>query len=380
MRSNVRLVKTLAISLFVVAASVVTVGAASATPPTKGLQYVALGDSYSSGLGLGDDVAGSPDFCHRSRQNFPHRVAQTLDLQLTDVTCAGATTANVSSTPLKDGADSAPVQVGSLSAKTDVVTISIGGNDLGFVDAARSCVALGATGPLLLSKAANCRSLYVKGGTDELLQRLDGSVVSGLQKTFADIHRAAPNATVFVVGYPTLFPDSAHTPAGGCFDAKLAGDSLQSVHAVNILPFTDTDVAYLHSIEQALDDSTRAAAAKAGFTYISTLGASAAHSACAASDERYVNGVSFDRSKSGGVLLSDGSLHPDSAGAAFLAAAVEQPITKAFTPAVGHSAPTASPPRIPILLGALVVLVVAIAVAVVIVVVVRARRRRRSAH
>ncbi len=127
-------------------------------------------------------------------------------------------------------------------------------------------------------------------------------------------------------------------------NARLSGDSLQSIHAVNILPFTDTDIAYLHTIEQALDDTTRSAAESAGFTYVSTLDATALHSACAPSGERYINGVSIDRTRDGGVSLGAGSLHPDAAGAAFLATAVQGPIVEAFKPVVGSPAPTVAAP------------------------------------
>ena len=72
----------------------------SESPPaadasTHGLDYVALGDSFSSGLGLADPVDNSPSFCHRSTHNLPHLVAQTLGSTLTDATCSGAPTANI---------------------------------------------------------------------------------------------------------------------------------------------------------------------------------------------------------------------------------------------------------------------------------------------
>ncbi len=372
MHINGRRLGSLAIPLIVVALSVI---APAAIPPTHGLHYVALGDSYSSGLGLGDEVAGAPGFCHRSERNFPHRVAQALKLRLDDVTCAGATTTNVVSAPFVYGRASAPVQPRALSRQTDVVTISIGGNDLGFVDAAQSCVALGATGPLLTSTSTNCQSQYVANGTDQLLQRINVTVASRLKSTFATIRHDAPNATVFVVGYPTIFPDSIHTPVGGCFDAKLAGDSLQNARAENILPFTNTDVAYLHSLEQSLDDATRATAQAAGFTYVSTLAGSAAHSACATGGDRYINGVSVDRSKHGGVMLNAGSLHPNSAGAAFMATAVERAISAAFRSA-HHPAPTS--PTVPwgIIVAAVIAVVIAALIAVLIVALVRRRRAR----
>jgi lysophospholipase L1-like esterase len=314
--------------------SVAPVSAASA--PTHGLRYVALGDSYSAGQGLGNPAPGSPAFCNRSADNFPHLIARHLDLTLTDVTCGGATTQNVVATPLTYGAASTPVQLDALSRSTRVVTITIGGNDLGFADVLRSCISLGADGPLLLSRADSCEAEYVQDGTDTLLQQLNDTVLSGtngvggLTATFAQIRRAAPRAKVFVVGYPTIMPDAAHIPAGGCFSVKLSGTSIDDAFADNIFPFTAADTIYLNGIQKALDASERTAAAKAGFTYVSLLTATADHSACAAADERYVNAVSLSRDGSGSLQLSAGSLHPDAAGAQFLAETVETSIVKAF--------------------------------------------------
>lgn len=346
---------------------------------THGLEYVALGDSFSSGLGLPDPVSDSPSFYHRSTINFPHRVARTLGLTLKDATCAGATTSNVISSPLKYGKGSSPPQSGSLSSQTEVVTITIGGNDLGFVDATKSCVALGREGPLLLAKAPDCRSLFVRDGADELSQRIDSAVVhgtdaypSGLEKTFATIAKKAPHARVFVIGYPTIMPDPSHIPAGGCFNARLAGTDLADAHAVNIFPFTDTDTRYLNSIEQKLDAATGTAARAAGFTYISLLHSTAANSACAPVKERFLNGVSIDRSSSGSVVLRAGSLHPDDLGTAFLADTVAPEIAAAFPPKTSTAPTPAAFPLAPLWIGAAGVLVLSLALVVFL-----GRRRRR---
>ncbi|WP_185200766.1 SGNH/GDSL hydrolase family protein [Glaciihabitans sp. INWT7] len=380
MRYVLALILAVTVSLLVAAPAHGASLPAAEGQSTHGLEYVALGDSFSSGLGLPHPVSNSPSFCHRSTINFPHRVARALGLTLKDATCAGATTSNVISSPLKYGKGSSPPQSGSLNSQTDVVTITIGGNDLGFVDATKSCVALGREGPLLLAKAPNCRSLFVRDSADELSQRIDSAVMngtdaypSGLEKTFATIAKKAPHARVFVIGYPTIMPDPAHIPVGGCFNAKLTGTDLADAHAVDIFPFTDTDTSYLNSIEQKLDAATGTAARAAGFTYISLLRSTAANSACAPAKERFLNGVSIDRSASGSVVLRAGSLHPDDLGTAFLADAVAPKIAAAFPAKTTTPAGSPAFPWAPIWVSAAGVLVLCVGVIVFVV-----RRRRRS--
>ncbi|WP_216074289.1 hypothetical protein, partial [Acinetobacter baumannii] len=63
--------------------------AAVAAPPTEGLQYVALGDSYAAGYGILPSTGLPVPGCDQGQQNYPHQVAAALGLQLTDVTCTG---------------------------------------------------------------------------------------------------------------------------------------------------------------------------------------------------------------------------------------------------------------------------------------------------
>ena len=329
-------------------------GAATASV-TEGLDYVALGDSFAAGLGLPDETGKPVSGCAQSAKNYPHLVARALRLTLTDVTCTGAETVNVISNPQKTGNGTAPVQRDSLSAATRVVTITIGGNDLGFFTTTASCVALSANGPLLASAEENCRQKYVKAGMDTLAERIAGPVISGraatakdptpvargLTATFAAITAAAPNARVFVVGYPAIMPPQAETPQGGCFRAQIEGASLDSLRIENGFPFTDVDVQYLYSIEEALDAAMERAATQAGFTYIPVLPGSSAHSGCAVPKQSYINGISLRATKKFSVALSGGALHPNAAGSAFMAKLVTVQIAKAFT------ATTDSPPATP---------------------------------
>jgi hypothetical protein len=163
-------------------------------------------------------------------------------------------------------------------------------------------------------------------------------VAAGLAKAFATISAKAPNARVFVVGYPAIFPDKAHVPPSGCFRPVVDAETLTGVFPKNGFPFTDTDVAYLGGVQKELDSVTRTAAARAGFTYVSTLGDSEAHSGCATTDS-YIQGITLTGSTGlTSISLKPGALHPNTRGAAFLAAQATDAIKASFA-----STPTPTP-------------------------------------
>jgi lysophospholipase L1-like esterase len=329
-----------------VAGSVLTASTATAAPApgvpevTAGLEYVALGDSYSAGLGIAPPTGLPTPECAQSASNYPHQVAAAYGLELTDVTCSGADTADITTTSQYPA--SAP-QVSALSADTDIVTITIGGNDLGFADVARSCLAQSASGPLLFPTnegvfLPNCAAAYTAQG-DSLAARLAVEVAPALATTYAQIAAAAPNAEVFVVGYPRIFPGTL--PEGGCYTSPFS--------TANSYPFTDVDTAYLHSVEVKLDAAIQAAAAAAGFTYVPTFSTAGENSACAPVGTAYVNGVILSEA---GALSS---LHPNTLGVTFLTDSVSLAIDAAFPAVVVPVVPTVptapTAPTVPVASG-----------------------------
>lgn len=352
---------------------------------TDGLAYVALGDSYAAGYGItpvtGQPVAG----CSQADSDYPHLVAKALKLRLTDASCSGAVTANLISTPQNTGQGTARPQSEALGRDTRVVTITIGGNDAGFFSTAMSCVALTATGPILSKSAPNCRSTFVTNGKDALAARIAGPVVDGtsaapggLTGAFAAVRAAAPQAKVFVVGYPTIMPNPANTPATGCFRASLGGSSLRSLRMSDGFPFTNVDVAYLASIERDLDVAMRDATQKAGFTYISTLAASATHSACASSSSAYINGITL-RSAANSTEVTPGGLHPNARGVAFLVRSVVPEIKNAFPRRATTPTPQpSSAPEWPVLRWTIGLVSLLALLAVAALVIVRLHRRTRD--
>lgn len=287
----------------------------AAPPPTAGLDYVALGDSYAAGLGLLDPTGIIPG-CGQSTSSYPQQLAAQLGLTLTDVTCSGASTANVISTSQDTGFGINPVQAEALSADTDIVTLTIGGNDLGFSSIIQACIAGTSDGPLVFYPAPapdNCKAVFNAGGFDSLAAMVAGPVSASLAATLTAINAAAPNAKVFVVGYPSLMPGETNIPDGGCFSAFDG--------STPAFPFTTTDIGYLRGIQSQLDAAMSAAAVAGSATFVPMLSSTLAHSPCAGNQAAYVNGAS----------AAPGAMHPNADGAEFMTDTARDAIESALT-------------------------------------------------
>ena len=309
--------------------------AATAVPPFEGLEYVALGDSYSAGFGLLPLSSSDPaSGCYQAAANYPHQVAAVLGLTLNDRTCSGAVTANIRDTPqetmTKQGI--APVQSDSLSATTDIVTVTIGGNDLKFGDVAAFCVRLGidaSSFPLGDLLVDNCKDYYwpIQSDPDDdsLMNNLTDIVKPAVVETFALIKEKAPNAKVFVIGYPSIAPDIENIPTPqppGCFTSPVINQPFG--YRENSFPYSQVDTLYLHHIENEMDNVLEKAATDAGFTFIPTWEATQSHSACASADP-YIFGITLTNSNQNSTPTPDpvlfvelGALHPNPTGVDFI--------------------------------------------------------------
>jgi lysophospholipase L1-like esterase len=163
-----------------VVASSVGLVLAPAAGAASSVRYVALGDSYSSGLGAGSYISSSGS-CDRSTNAYPEQWAgRESPASFVSVACAGATTADVLSS-----------QVSALSASTTLVSITIGGNDAGFSGVMETCV-LQSTSSCL--NAVSAASAFV---ASQLPARLNA--------TLQAIRAHAPNARIVLLGYPDLY-------------------------------------------------------------------------------------------------------------------------------------------------------------------------------
>lgn len=292
--------------------------AVSAQPgELDGFEYVALGDSYSAGFGLIPFSATSPfsatppsdpNGCYQGDANYPHLVAADFGLAITDRTCSGAvspnlgyaagasltlppsgsltllpqlTTASQAQTTMSSQAYPG-LQADALSATTDIVTVAIGGNDLGFSDIAESCMRTSvgagtkALGMLVIAgfDVDNCRDVYESADPTyadfQLADRQTTYITPRIAAVFDEIATKAPNAQVFVVGYPQITPADA---TDACFSGGFPPFN-------DGVPFSGVDLAYIHQLESALNDGMRAEATARGFRYVDTWGASADHTIC----------------------------------------------------------------------------------------------------
>jgi lysophospholipase L1-like esterase len=163
-------------------------------------RYVALGSSVAAGPGLQPRAPGAPRRAGRSARNYPHLVAESLGLNLVDVTYSGATTANL----LTDDQHRAPPQISALDGSEALVTVTIGGNDVGYV-------------PLLIAASLSwaARRLPLLGGRlSEMLDRdardrALADVAESLCEVGRTLRQRAPRARVLFVDYLTVLP-----PAG----------------------------------------------------------------------------------------------------------------------------------------------------------------------
>ncbi len=256
--------------------------------------YVALGDSFTSGPAIPNQLGPTttppaPTACLRSSENYPSLTARALGLELVDVSCGGATTEDLD----RSQEPGVPAQLSALQRSTALVTVGIGGNDLGFSTVASNCASLTPWGPTRVGWS--CRDHYTAGGVDRLAAVV-ATVGARVAAVLAEIRQRSPWAEVFVVGYPDIVP-----PTGsGCWPS---------------LPFRDGDLDFLRGVESELDATLAGAASGAGDHFVDMAGPSAAHSACASRNTRWVEPV----------LPSPGSypLHPDAEGMAGMAGVLE---------------------------------------------------------
>jgi lysophospholipase L1-like esterase len=260
-----------------------TAGAATAGPN----RYVALGDSYTSAPFIGPP-AGTPLGCARSGNNYPHLVQATVRAAaFVDVSCGGATTDDFSapqSVPL-DGPN--PPQFDALTPDTDLVSIGIGGNDIGFSGIVINCISL-------LPFGSPCRDRYVTGGVDQLAARIQATAPK-IARALATVHQRAPQARVLLVGYPAILPDSGN----GCWPR---------------VPYTPADVRYLRATAQRLNQMLAAQAAANGASYVDAYTPGIGHDVCRSASVRWVEGI---------VPTNPAfPVHPNARGEAGMAAAV----------------------------------------------------------
>jgi lysophospholipase L1-like esterase len=203
----------------------------------------------------------APVECLRSSRNFAHVIAIKVGAQLTDVTCGGADTTHFFAAQYQD----APPQLDSLSKSTQLVTMTIGGNDSGvFVGTIVSCVSAGLAA---LGQGSPCKDKYGASFEDTIGTKTYPSLVAALKA----VHQRAPRARIAITGYPWIVPSTQ-----GCFDK---------------LPVAPGDIAYVRHIQWTLNDAVRRAAGATGTTYVDLSTVSDGHDVCKPMGTRWVEPI-----------------------------------------------------------------------------------------
>lgn len=234
------------LALAAAAPALIAVGAVAATQPASAEagEYVALGDSYASGVGTREYDDSSGD-CKRSPHAYPVIDAGRIGASLTFVACSGAQVADVVSN-----------QIGELDAATSWVSVQVGGNDAGFVDVITECA--------LPEWASDCPGRVAQAQAfirDELPGRLDG--------LYGEISARVPSAAVVVVGYPRLF--NGEDCNAGTF-------------------FSPEDQQLLNETADLLGSTIGERAGSHGFAYVDPIPAYVGHAVC--DDIEWINGLS----------------------------------------------------------------------------------------
>jgi GDSL-like lipase/acylhydrolase family protein len=245
------------LGLLAVLAAIIGLASAAAA---RADNYVSLGDSYAAGPFI-PNLIGPPFGCIRSDHNYSHLSAAGIGLPLRDPSCSGATTDDMTQPQSVDPDGPNPPQFNSLDASTKVVSLTIGGNDIGFSSIAQSCIT---ANPF----SHPCKDKYDSGGVDQISQRIQATAPK-VAAVLQGIHARAPSARVFVVNYPAIFPETG----SGCWPQ---------------MPISFSDTPYLRAKEQELNQMLATQAAANGATLVSWYAASIGHDACKSSSVRWV--------------------------------------------------------------------------------------------
>ncbi|MFE1961468.1 SGNH/GDSL hydrolase family protein [Streptomyces sp. NPDC059479] len=191
---------------------------ANAAPAAAAASYewVALGDSYTAGVipAAGDTFEVPRDGCERTDQSYPQVIDRDLGslFELTNVSCGAATIEDVTFRaqepigrhlpPFSEDPDypfpPVPPQSEAVGPGTDVITVGVGGNTLGFGDVLFQCLQLGSGSG---GVGTPCKD-EMAGGIPGRLAK----VSRDYDQMLTTLHERAPKAKILTVGYPTVVP------------------------------------------------------------------------------------------------------------------------------------------------------------------------------
>lgn len=219
--------------------------------PERRPEYVALGSSFAAGAGLGPLQDRSPFACARSIGGYPPRLARLLHLEIVDMSCGGAVADHL----LHGGQFFQGPQIRAITAQTRLVTITVGGNDVGYA------------GDLSMLAARHTDTLFGRAvrwswsGPRSDAARDYAGLERRLIELIAAVHAKAPVARVVVATYPAIVPAD-----GTCSRLGLSAQ----------------EAATMHEVGERLAQSTIAAAGKANALVVDMTALGRNHDACSA--------------------------------------------------------------------------------------------------
>jgi lysophospholipase L1-like esterase len=224
--------------------------AVQAPAHAAGPSYVALGDSYASGVGTRSYISDGTS-CQRSTYAYPYLVAQQKGYTLNFKACSGATTSTVTSS-----------QLSAVVSTTKYVSISVGGNDAGFSSVITECAQPG--------WMSDCN-----GAIDGAQSFINNTLPGRLNTLYASIKSRAPSAVVVVTGYPRVFQGE------DCNAATF---------------FSPSEETRLNQTADLLNAKLSAAASAKGFKFANPTSRFIGHAVC--DDVEWLNGLSNPISES----------------------------------------------------------------------------------
>lgn len=218
------------------------------------MTYVAIGDSYAAGVGAG----ATEDGCGRTTAGYPLAVSRAVGRELRYEACPGAT-----------AVEATRIQVDAVGADTMLVTITAGGNDLGFSDVLTEVAKpawLGDSDPVL----------------DETQRRAESTLPGVLSPLYAAVRDRAPLARVVVLGYPRLFSGS---------DCNL------------VTFFTDDEIARMNAIADRAAEVMSEVCERSEVEFVDVRNEFAGHGTCGGKE--WIHGASYPLEE---------SFHPNAQG------------------------------------------------------------------
>ena len=259
---------------------------AQPAPPPAGAKYVNMGSSFAAGPSIVPAADNPTTRCGRSAQNYAHQIARRHNLALVDVSCGGSTTAH-----LLGPWNELPPQLDAVDANTALVTMTTGGNDLGYLGglSAMSCANVAAKTGAPPARPCNAipplPSEEIYAG-DELRMR----------QVVAEVHRRAPKARLVIVDYLTILP-----PTGGCA----------------VMPLTPAQADASRAIARRLNEITLRVGKETGTEVIPASKINQGHDVCG--QDAWLNGY-----PSPGVPVEPTFYHPRLAGMTAIAEALDR--------------------------------------------------------